>query len=50
MCSACLLLEQEMLLIEGKGIWVREIPKIGKVVMKQNEGDVCEVLQNQMYT
>ena len=44
MCNANLLLGQEILLIEGKDIWVRETPKTGKVVMKLNEGDVCVVL------
>lgn len=32
------------LTIEGENIWVREKPFTGKVIMKLNTGDICEVL------
>jgi len=39
----------ESLLIIGNDIWVREIPSTGKVVMKLNDGDLCEVLEKGKY-
>ncbi len=37
-------IEQELLYIEGKNIWVRDAPKKGKVVAKLNEDDRCVIL------
>ncbi|MBW1295549.1 hypothetical protein [Aquimarina litoralis] len=44
LCSN-VLLGQDVLVIEGKDIWVRETPKTGRVVMKLNTGDTCSVLK-----
>jgi len=33
------------LTIEGNNIWIREYPTTGDVIMKLNEGDVCNVLK-----
>lgn len=42
---ASILCGQKQLTIEGNQIWVRTAPKTGEVVMKLNDGVVCEVLQ-----
>ena len=36
--------KQDSLRIEGDNIWVRDIAKKGKIVMKLNEGDRCVIL------
>lgn len=33
------------LTIEGTNIWIREYPTTGDIIMKLNEGDVCDVLK-----
>jgi hypothetical protein len=35
----------DYLIINGKDIWVRDLPTTGKVVMKLNEGNKCKVLE-----
>jgi hypothetical protein len=37
--------EKTFLIINGDGIWVRDEPSTGEVVMKLNKGDKCLVLQ-----
>lgn len=36
---------KEYLIIEGKDIWIRKMPKTGEVIMKLNTGDKCVVLE-----
>jgi hypothetical protein len=38
-------LDANKLVIHGKDIWVRDVPSTGKVVMKLNEGNACEVIK-----
>lgn len=35
----------KQLIIEGKDIWVREIPVTGEVIMKLNSGDTCDIIE-----
>ncbi len=37
--------KEEYLIIHGKDIWVRDVPTTGKVVIKLNEGDKCQILE-----
>lgn len=39
------LYSQNYLFIEGKGIWIRETPINGKVIMKLNTGNKCVILK-----
>ncbi|MFN8256151.1 MAG: hypothetical protein U0W24_10710 [Bacteroidales bacterium] len=35
---------QELIIIHGKDIWIRDLPVTGQVVMKLNEGDECKII------
>jgi len=36
---------EQFLTIQGKDIWIRDLPATGKVVLKLNEGDNCKIIE-----
>ncbi|MGV8815851.1 MAG: hypothetical protein ACOH2D_17245 [Gelidibacter sp.] len=43
--TSCISQINSKLTIEGTNIWIREYPTTGDIIMKLNEGDVCDVLK-----
>jgi len=39
------IIKDEFLVIQGKDIWIRDLPVKGKVIMKLNEGDKCKITE-----